>query len=239
MAVFYSRILIVDWCSPVSLEEHLNISKIDWRPTTEEMRMINASKIHRLNGCPSYGCTIGLGNNPFVATGNSPWNTLIKHDFHTYTFHELNTFLFKPSAYLISMLDKTIPTKEYAALHIRMGDRANGSAFASNDVPRRDTRYSFYQSSNLIRSVLKRHKNVFLATDNARLKHHARSLSGVWTIGCDTCMVNAVFRHNFERRYIDNIFLDMFALIRATCFTYATTGKFSAFVESMRRPKKC
>lgn len=273
LAAAWSRVLLIDWASPVPIESFFNANRIDWRLTDDERHSVEGLQVTR------WGAGI-LGKPPderFVRlVGNTIWHASIGNwpatgeQISNYTSPSLSClwrFLFKPSdamqreltAQRVEMFGNA--TQPFWGLHVRMGDRAAGSSFATETIPKRDTRLTHAQAVALIgciRRTAGTRLPMYIATDNAILKQaikagdprtligNARSniselttaFEGVHVRGCTACMINPVFTHNFSRAEVEDIFVEMGLLVQSQCFYYAPSN-FAETVKAWAGPQHC
>ena len=145
-------------------------------------------------------------------------------------------------------------TAPYQALHVRMGDAAEGAAFDRRSVPRKDIRFSHATALHMIRCVrAQSNLPIYVATDNAALKQAIRTRSlaplslqnaaitrgskqvaskifdRVVTTGCVGCMINPVWHHNFSYESVAEIYIEIGKL----CLLNISTCPWQRFSSAM------
>jgi len=206
-AAQHGRVLLIDWQAPEPLEQYLEPStdEFDWRPQKME-RLSNRTAVQRWM---AHNWQLGFrryshewasqrwlritGNVLASAKLNS--SALGDSDSFAAPFSCLWRALFKPSRALVGQLaaarqELRVDSSTFHALHLRMGDTANGSAFAAGSTPRDRPWRRFVNHSealSILRCALRdssrtphdalspptlaKGSPLVLATDNAALKH--------------------------------------------------------------------
>ena len=261
VAAAFERVLLVDWQSPMPINVFFAPKTIDWRLNESERLQTTGLRVHRWLG----HLHAPLPSDRYLrVTGNAPYESQFpgSSDFFAPPFSTAWNFLFEPSEQLQQAVHARrtalFGSKRYIGLHIRMGDRAPGTAFDPITVPRRDTRLTHDEAAHIVQCVKAEHAGqpVFLATDNAALKsavQHptASSLAGaslastgasifkdVFVQGCTACMVNPVFLHEFPNASVEDIFVELLLLARSSCF-YFLPSNFANLVRAIRGVQAC
>lgn len=190
-AIAFQRVLLIDWQSPMPIEEFFEPSRIDWRLRDDELAALNQHPVQRwaqdLESEPPRTRFLRI-------TGNAQWFAAIRASpaqkpsessrqstsqgmVYEPKLSCLWHFIFKPSEWLSRTLAERrtrmfgSASEPYDALHVRMGDAAEGVAFEERSVPRTDRRFSHATALHMIRCVQAQSTlPLFVATDNAALK---------------------------------------------------------------------
>ena len=262
VAAAFQRVLLIDWQSPMPIESFLMPTQIDWRlNATEQSRVGHLHVDEWLTHLQSPPRSVRY----LRVSGNAPYESFFPGSLNfTASYSTAWKYLFQPSASLLRAVHKQrtgiFKQKPYIGIHIRMGDRAPGSAFNPSSVPRRDTRLSHRDAVNIIRCVKvdHAHKSIFMATDNAALKaavkyrmssgmtgvlenlafRPASVFSDVFVQGCTDCMVNPVFQHDFSNQSVADIFVELLLLAKSNCFYYLPSN-FATLVQAIRGDGAC
>ena len=277
VAAAYRRVLLIDWQSPSPIERFFVPERIDWVPTTVERELLTTLPVRRWS-------SDAIDEEPprerFVrVVGNAQWFADIRVPGLNFTavpepsISCLWRFVFAPSPFLRSAMSTArramfgSETAPYNAVHIRMGDAADGVAFDTRSVPQKDRRFVHDAALHMIRCAKAQSPlPVFIATDNAALKRALRGrdltplmraaaaagggsavaaaggmaalLDGVATQGCVDCMVNPVWLHNFSDASVVDIYVEMGLLAGGECL-FHTLSNFAGIAEAWRGSHKC
>lgn len=262
VAAAFQRVLLIDWQSPMPIENFFVPKQIDWRLNEFERSRVGPLHVdlwlgHLQSPPPAVRYLRVVGNAPYESFFPGSRN-------FTTSYSTVWNFLFQPAASLRRAAREqsamTFGPNRYIGLHIRMGDRAPGTAFDPNSVPRRDTRLTHRDAINIIQcvKVYHAHKPIFLATDNAALKaavkyrtssgltdvqenpafRPASVFSDVFVQGCTDCMINPVFQHVFPNQSVSDIFVELLLLAKSNCF-YSLPSNFATLVQAIRGDGTC
>jgi hypothetical protein len=185
-AIAFQRVLLIDWQSPMPIEEFFEPSRIDWRLREDELAALNQHPVQRwaqdLESEPPRTRFLRI-------TGNAQWFAAIRASpaqkpsessrqstsqgmVYEPKLSCLWHFIFKPSEWLSRTLAERrtrmfgSASAPYDALHVRMGDAAEGVAFEERSVPRTDRRFSHATALHMIRCVQAQSTlPLFVATD--------------------------------------------------------------------------
>ena len=256
VAAAFERVLLIDWQSPMPIDLFFTPNTIDWRLNKSERVQMTHLPVHQwysnLHLSPPLDRYLRI-------TGNADYESLFpgSDHFSNLSYSKAWNFLFKPSKWLQETVDNRSSTlfgnNRYIGLHIRMGDRAIGTAFDPNSVVRRDTRLTHDEALRIILCVKMKHlgQPILLATDNAALKSAVRfrttsSLIGVnitssgasifkdvFVQGCVACMINPGLLHEFPKESVENIFVELLLLAKSKYF-YFRGSNFATLVRAIR-----
>ena len=190
-AIAFQRVLLIDWQSPVPIEEFFEPSRIDWRPREDELAVLDQhpvlrwathlesepprTRFLRITGNAQWFAAIRVSpaQKPSESSRQSASQGMVYEPKLSCLWH----FIFKPSEWLSRTLAERRTrifgnaSAPYDALHVRMGDAAEGVAFEERSVPRTDKRFSHLTALHMIRCVQAQSTlPLFVATDNAALK---------------------------------------------------------------------
>tara|TARA_B110001452_G_scaffold254142_1_gene245438 strand:+ start:155 stop:730 length:576 start_codon:yes stop_codon:yes gene_type:complete len=155
VAAAFQRLLLIDWQSPMPIDNFFAPRQIDWRLDDIEHSRVGSLQVDvwltHLQSPPRSVRYLRV-------VGNAPYESFFPgSDSFTTSYSTAWKFLFQPSESLrqaVRELSSTIfGPKPYIGLHVRMGDRAPGTAFDPSSVPRRDTRLTHRNALNIIECV--------------------------------------------------------------------------------------
>lgn len=263
VAAAHNRVLLVDWASPENLEDVLEpAGAIDWRPTDAERAQLLKAPVHRFAWPNHTHAPPPPVRHLRLTAGNALRDFPGSSAYDGATFAELYSALFRPKP----AFDRQVRAARarlfgaagarYNAMHVRMGDSAQGSGLAGNFLSRiRDVRFTLEQAVVAVACVSSaaRQLPLFVATDNAALKAAlaARDPARINTSvavaphafehvivdGCTDCMVNAVQKHDFEPAAVRGIFMDLALLAGGVDFFAMGRGSnYAAWAQAWRGP---
>lgn len=162
VAIAFKRVLLVDWQSPHPIETFFSPNRIDWRVRPDELAALDREPVLKWSS--------SMESEPprtrfLRIVGNAQWHADVRltadGPLQAYEprlsclFH----FVFRPSPWLsdtmaarrLAMFGSA--TRPFIALHVRMGDAADGVAFSHTTVPQTDRRYTHASALHMIKCV--------------------------------------------------------------------------------------